>query len=329
MCTALVLSQKQGETFFGRNMDLEYNFNQSVHIVPRGYECENVVTGEKLNTKYAIIAMGTLMEGHPMLADGANEKGLACAGLNFYGYACYEEKICKEKVNLAPHDIILWILANFEKVEDVKEAIQNINIVNAAFNKNTPIATLHWIVTDKSSKSIVIEKTREGLKVFDNPVGVLTNSPTFDWHLTNLRQYMYLTPEQPQDTKWNKATLTPLGQGIGTAGMPGDFSTTARFIRAAFIKSHIPNSNNTTSTISEFFHILSNVAMISGTVITPEGKMDITQYTSCIDLKAGIYYYSTYNSHRIIAIDMNKENLNSSEIKSFPYLNELEIINQN
>lgn len=329
MCTALTLTSKDGYHFFGRNMDLEYNFNQSVVLVPRNFPWKNVVTGESNKSKYAVMGMGTIMENHPLFADGFNEKGLACAGLNFPNYSYYEENTVDGKINLGPYDLILWILSNFEKVSEVKNALNNINIVAKQFAPYAPLPTLHWIVYDTNDECIVIEKTCDKFAVYDNNVGVLANSPTFDWHITHLGIYSGLKSTQPENTNWHKQELKPVGQGLGLMGIPGDFYPTSRFVRAAYLKSHAAFLDNRDSTISEFFHILNNVAMVGGSVVTPDGKNDITLYTSCMCQEEGVYYYNTYNNNQINAISMFKEDLDASELKVFNYIDEQGLNYQN
>lgn len=329
MCTALSLKTKDGSYLFGRNMDLEYGFNQSVHLVPRNFTYKNVVTNNTENIKYAIIGMATIIDNHPMFADGMNEKGLACAGLNFPEYAHYEDSPVEGKNNLPPHDIILWILGNFETVKEVKKAFENVEIVARTINEQTALATLHWIVTDTHGESIVIEKTKEKLKVYDNNLGTLTNSPTFDWHMTNVKQYIRCTSKYPENEIWGKEELKPLSRGYGGFGLPGDFSTSSRFVRISFLKSRIDEVENGVKGISDFFHFLNNVAVPKYAVLTEKEITDITQYTSCMCQSSGIYYYNTYNNRRINAVDMKKENLDCDKIKNFSYLDEMDINYQN
>ncbi len=329
MCTGLTLKTKDGYHLFGRSMDLEYAFNQAPHLVPRNFTYTNVVDNTTHKTKYAIIGMATSINNHPLFAEAFNEKGLGCAGLNFPGYAHYEEEVKEEKVNLGVYDVILYILSNFEKVEQVKEAIKNVNIVNKEFQRGLQVPTLHWIVSDKYGNCIVIEKTKDEFKIFDNEIGVLTNSPTFDYHITNLRQYIGLQNINPSEVKWSDLELKPLGQGVGMVGVPGDFSPPSRFVRTSFLKSNINLKFDEMDSIKEFFHILANVSMVSGSVVTPEGKNDITQYISCMNQDKGIYYYKTYNNNRINAVDMHKEDLDRSDMKIFEYLDKQDINYQN
>ncbi len=328
MCTALSIKSNNGNNFFGRNMDLEYNFNQSVIVIPRNYRYENKVTESMTGGKYAIIGMGSVIDNHAAMADGMNEKGLACAGLNFAGYAYYEKEPVEGKVNIAPYDFILWVLFNHETIDEVKEAINNIELVDVPLNENYPVPTLHWMIVDKTGKSIVVEKTKNKFAIYDNTVGVLANNPTFDWHLTNLNEYIGLTEKHPRETRWCNQELKPLGVGAGTRGIPGDFASVSRFIRIAFIKSRMPEVDDESAT-SQFLHMLDYVAMVKGGAMTAEGKEDFTLYSSCMNQEKGIYYYKTYNNNRINAIDMNKEDLNGREVKLFPYLTNQDINYQN
>ena len=220
------------------------------------------------------------------------------------------------------------MLANHETVDEVKDAIKDLELVKVPINEKTPLPTLHWMIVDKTGKSIVVEKTKEKFAVHDNTVGVMTNNPTFDWHITNLNEYMYITPNHPKDVKWSNQELTPLGVGAGTLGIPGDFESVSRFVRIAYLKSKFPVSEDLLSGISQFFHMLNNVAMPRGAVIS-EGSDDITLYSSCMCQQKGIYYYSTYNNNGVSAVDMNKEDLDGKEIKRFEYLDKLNIIYQN
>lgn len=329
MCTALTLKTKEGYHLFGRNMDLDYNFDQSVILVPRGFCYTNIATGKAVKSKYAILGMGTIMDKHPMFAEAFNEKGLACAGLNFEGYADWEKELAEGKINIAPSDFILWIVSSFESIKELTPVLDDVCIVEKSLNEYTPIPTLHWIVTDREGDCLVIEKTKDGLRVFTNKVGVLTNSPTFDWHITNLSQYLGLSTHQPKEIKWGDEPLKLLGVGAGAQGLPGDFLSTSRFVKAAFLRDNVAFGNDTYSGIVEFFRILNNVAMVRGSVVTNHQKYDITQYTSCMCLEKGVYYYTTYNNLQINAIDMNKEDLDSTDLKIFPYRDELVIRYEN
>ena len=325
MCTGLALETKDGLHLFGRNMDIEYSFNQSIIFIPRNFKCVNKSNKKELTTKYAVLGMGTIFDDYPTFADGMNEKGLGCAGLNFPVYVSYSKEDIEGKTNIPVYNFLLWVLANFSSVEEVKEALKNANIVDIPISENIPNTTLHWMISDITGKSIVVEQTKEKLNVFDNNIGVLTNSPTFDWHVANLNQYVSLRYNQVPESKLGDQSLTALGQGTGLVGLPGDFTPASRFIRVAFLRDAMIKNDKDSIDLIEFFHILNNVAMVRGSTRTVEEKSDLTQYTSCMCLEKGIYYYNTYENNQINAIDMNKENLDGNEIKTYKYNKTLSI----
>ena len=325
MCTGLALETKDGLHLFGRNMDIEYSFNQSIIFIPRNFKCVNKSNKKELTTKYAVLGMGTIFDDYPTFADGMNEKGLGCAGLNFPVYVSYSKEDIEGKTNIPVYNFLLWVLANFSSVEEVKEALKNANIVDIPISENIPNTTLHWMISDITGKSIVVEQTKEKLNVFDNNIGVLTNSPTFDWHVANLNQYVGLRYNQVPEFKLGDQSLTALGQGTGLVGLPGDFTPASRFIRVAFLRDAMIKNAKDSIDLIEFFHILNNVAMVRGSTRTVEEKSDLTQYTSCMCLEKGIYYYNTYENNQINAIDMNKENLDGNEIKTYKYNKTLSI----
>lgn len=325
MCTGLALETKDGLHLFGRNMDIEYSFNQSIIFIPRNFKCVKRSNKKELTTKYAVLGMGTIFDDYPTFADGMNEKGLGCAGLNFPIYVSYSKEDIEGKTNIPVYNFLLWVLANFSSVEEVKEALKNANIVDIPISENIPNTTLHWMISDITGKSIVVEQTKEKLNVFDNNIGVLTNSPTFDWHVANLNQYVSLRYNQVPEFKLGDQALTALGQGTGLVGLPGDFTPASRFVRVAFLRDAMIKNDKDSIDLIEFFHILNNVAMVRGSTRTIEEKSDLTQYTSCMCLEKGIYYYNTYENNQINAIDMNKENLDGNEIKTYKYNKTLSI----
>ena len=329
MCTALTLATSENNVFFGRNMDLAYQFNQRVIFLPVNYQLQDKVTGQPITNHTAIVGMGTIIDHHVTFADAMNSKGLGCAGLNFQGYAYFEKEPVEGKRNIPPYDFIQWALSNYQTVEEVKDAIKGIELVDIPINSQTPVPFLHWMLTDQSGASIVVERTIEGIKVYDNPVHVMTNNPTFAWHLTNLNEYLYLSPEHHKKTVWSNKELQSLGIGSGTLGIPGDFASVSRFVRIAYLRAHMPKIDGDEKAMSQFFNMLDYVKMVKGGVSTEDGIEDMTIYSSCMNLNRGIYYYRTYDNSRISAIDMTKVNTESTEVVSFSYLTEQDIKYQN
>ena len=315
MCTALGFKTDFG-CFFGRNMDLSYSFNQSPIFLNKGFHYLDPVTNKTVALNRSIIGMGTVIDNHPALAEGMNCDRLGCAGLNFSRYAYYEKNTVDGKINLAPYDFILYILSNFSSVTEIKENLPSIELVSIPINKDTPIATLHWMICDRTGASIVVERTKSGLICYDNPVGVMTNDPPFDWHLTNLNEYIKISPFDCNPTAWSNHQLKGLGVGNGALGLPGDFESVSRFVRAAFLRANLPQMDNENEAISLFFHILDNVAMPKGSVIVEGNRASYTLYSSCMNLDKGIYYFRTYQNSRISAINMNNV---TTDVMRFDY----------
>ena len=210
MCTCLKLNTS--DYYFGRNLDLEYRFNERVVITPRNY-LFNLKNKEKFHTKYAIIGMATVVEQYPLYADAANEKGLCMAGLYFPENAIYKEEK-NEYINLAPFELLPWILGNFESVSEIKEILSKVNITNKTFSDKIPNTQLHWMISDKN-ESIVLEQMEDGLKIYDNPYEVMTNNPPFNYHLININNYMNVSAKMPENQFAKDLKLKGYGQGMG------------------------------------------------------------------------------------------------------------------
>ena len=312
MCTCLKLKTK--DYYFGRNLDLEYRFDEKVVITPRNYAFD-LKNNEKLYTKHAIIGMATVFDKYPLYAEAANEKGLCMAGLYFPENAVYKE----EKngcINLAPFELIPWFLGNFESISEIRKILDNINITNIKFNDKFPNTQLHWMISDKN-ESIVLEQMEDGLKIYDNPYEVMTNNPPFNYHLVNINNYMNVSAKMPENQFAKGLKLKGYGQGMGMIGLPGDVTPTSRFVRVVFNKFNSCPCNSEEESISQFFHILDSVSMIKGTVITESDNLDMTTYSSCINASKGIYYFKTYYNNQINAISMNEENKIKNELSVF------------
>ena len=191
-----------------------------------------------------------------------------------------------------------------------------------------PLTELHWIISD-SERSVTLEAVKEGIRLYDNKVGVLTNSPCFDMHMLNLNNFMSLSADEPKNTFSNKAELNIYSRGMGAIGMPGDVSSMSRFVRAAFVKLNSVSPATEAESVNQFFHILRSVEMQRGCVRLAPGIYDITVYTSCCNTDKGIYYYSTYDNSQINAVDMHREDLNSDKLISYPLNKEPIVMLQN
>ena len=309
MCTAATYKTK--DFYFGRTLDYEFSYGDEVTITPRNYVF-NFREKEKIETHYAIIGMAYVTENYPLYYDAINEKGLGMAGLNFVGNAYYREKV-EGKDNIAQFEFIPWILSQCASVAEAKQLIEKINLTNVQFNEKLPLAQLHWIISD-SNESITVESVKEGIKVYPNPVGVLTNNPSFNQQKFELNKYMQLSSKSPENRFSKELNLEKYSRGMGAIGLPGDLSSQSRFVRVAFVKMNSKSSDTEEESVSQFFHILNSVDQQRGCCELDDGKYEITIYTSCCNASKGIYYYTTYNNHQITAIDMNKEELESENL---------------
>ena len=323
MCTAITYKTKN--TYFGRTLDIECSYGEEVVVTPRNFLFRFRHTGAQ-KSHYAIIGMGTVRDDYPLYYEAANEHGLGMAGLRFADNACYFS-LQEGKENVSPFEFIPWILGRCKNVEEARECISFLNLCSTPFSHNLPLAPLHWMIADKE-ESIVVESVADGLKIYDNPVGVLTNNPPFSYHLLHLCDYMMLSKEPPI-THLGKDYLMPYSRGMGAMGLPGDFSSASRFVHAAFVRENAVSDADEPSSVSQFFHILGSVEHIRGCVLLEDGKYEITAYTSCINLSRGIYYYTTYDNRCISAVHMHKCDLEDVELCRFSLQKEQKITWQN
>ena len=324
MCTAITYKTK--DFYFGRTLDYEISYGDEVTITPRNYEF-NFRHKQNIKNHYAIIGMAYVTENYPLYYEAVNEKGLGIAGLNFVGNAQYNKKI-KGKDNITQFEFIPWILSQSTTVKEAKKLIEKINFLDEPFSTNLPLAQLHWIISD-SIESITVEAVKDGIKIYENPVGVLTNNPTFDKQMFELNNYMNLSTKSPKNTFAKSLDLDKYSRGMGAIGLPGDLSSQSRFIRAAFVKLNSVSKEEEKESVSQFFHILNSVEQQRGCCELDDGIFEITISTSCCNASKGIYYYTTYDNHQITAIDMHKENLNSENLIIYPLIKDEQIKMQN
>lgn len=313
MCTCFTLTNQ--DFYFGRNLDLDSSFGEQVIITPRNYPFHFLHQSD-LKNHYALIGMATDIDGTPLYAEAANEKGLAMAGLQFSGNAIYFPAQ-DGKENIAPFEIIPWILGQCSKVKEARSLLENANIIDTPFRPNVPNSPLHWILADKN-ECIVIESVKDGLKIYEDPIGVLTNNPPFDFHVLNLQQYLNITKEYPDNRFSSDLDLKPYAVGMGAKGLPGDASSTSRFIQTAFLKHNLYTDGSQVDSVQQFFRVLQHVSMIKGSVMTEQQTMDYTLYSCCIDVTRGIYYYTTHENSQICKVDMASQNLEGNSPIIYP-----------
>ncbi len=321
MCTAATL--KTNNFYFGRTLDNEFSYFEEVTVVPRNFVI-NLRHLKPLNEHYAIIGMAYNKDNFPLFYDATNEKGLSVAGLNFVGNAHYNE--CgEEKLNVAQFELIPFILGQCATVDEAESLIKTISIVKTPFSADLPVAQLHWLIADKT-RSITLESTKEGINIYENPLGVLTNNPPFPEQLENYKKYDYLSSEDKSRTSFED--LRYYSKGTGAIGLPGDLSSASRFVRVAFAKANSVCKDTEEESVAQFFRVLGSVFQTRGSNKTEYG-LEITLYTSCCNADKGIYYYTTYENPQISAVNMNNEDLNSSELIRYPLILKNNIYTQN
>lgn len=310
MCTAV--SFLSSDHYFGRNLDLEYSYQESVVITPRNYPLRfrNAKTPK---THYAMIGAGIVREDYPLYYDATNEYGLSMAGLNFPGNAVYDGVA---SYTAAPFELIPWVLSQCKNTEEALVLLKNTALAPIRFSSSLPVTDLHWMVSDKE-KSITVEPEKGGLMIRENPVCVLTNNPPFSYHLHNLKNYMKLSENDPENTFAPQLDLQPCSRGMGALGMPGDLSSQSRFIRAAFTLWHSVRPPEEDAAVNQFFHILGAVCQQEGCVRAGD-HFEKTVYSSCCNTNRGIYYYTTYDNRQIRAVHLMHEDLNSERIVAYP-----------
>ena len=324
MCTAVSFLSKNH--YFGRNLDLEYSYIETVAITPRNYPFK-FRKKDTLETHYAMIGIAYVHEDYPLYYDATNEKGLSMAGLNFPKYADYKPE-ASEKDNIAPFEFIPWILGQCATITEAQTLLERLNLLEEHYSRELPLSPLHWMIADRNS-SIVVESVKEGLKIYENPVGVLTNSPTFDMQLFQLNNYMSLSPKAPQNHFSPDLNLQRYSNGMGAIGMPGDWSSQSRFVKAVFTKMNSVCGDSENENVSQFFHILGSVEHQRGCVDMGDNLYEITIYSSCCNTDKAIYYYRTYENNQITAVDMHREDLDGTQVISYPLLKDSEIKWQN
>lgn len=324
MCTAATYRTK--DFYFGRTLDYEFSYGEEITVTPRNYPFSFRYLPEK-REHYAIIGMAHVEEDYPLYYDAVNEKGLGMAGLNFVRNAVYGE-VREGKENVAVFELIPYILSQCENTEEARELLGKIQITDTRFREQLPNGRLHWIIADEK-EAITVESVTEGLKIYENAPGVLTNNPPFPMQMFQLNNYMQLSSRQPENLFSDRLSLETYSRGMGALGLPGDLSSASRFVRVAFTKLHARSGEGEADSVGQFFHILGSVEQTRGCCELENGKYEITIYTSCCNATKGIYYYTTYTNRQITAVDMHREKLDGTELIRYPMLEEEQIRLQN
>ncbi len=314
MCTAL--SFPGFVHCFGRNLDLEHSYGESVAITPRSFPF--VFGAEPLPHHHAMIGMAHMAQGFPLYYEATNEHGLSAAGLNF-PQSCVYRPHRDGKINIASFQLIPWLLGRCATLDEARAALETVHITAESFAPQFPATPLHWLVADKTG-ALVVESTADGLQIYENDTRVLTNEPPFPFHLANLQQYACLTPEEPAAPTFSR--------GMGSHGLPGGLDSASRFVRAVFTARHALPGVSEAETVSQFFRILDVVAQTRGCCHLSGEDYEETLYSSCCT-DSGVYYYTTATNRSLTAVDMRRENLDGETVVSYPLQTALQVQRQN
>jgi choloylglycine hydrolase len=315
-CTGISLKTDDGAAIRGRTLEFGFPMQSKVLVVPAGKEFSGTLPdggkGLTFTSRYAFIGANAL--GLPAILDGLNDQGLSVGLFYFPGYAKYTPVTDQNKSHaIAPQEFGLWALANFATVDEVREAVKTIVVVpTPAPGLGSPqgaVAGAHFFLQDKSGKSIVVEPVDGTLKVHDAPLGVMTNAPTYDWHMANLANYLNLSPNDIEQVKLGSVTIPAFGSGAGMLGLPGDFTPPSRFVRAAMFSQTAAPNKTADSAVLAVFHILNQFDIPEGSVVNAavgQPTDEITEWTSVADLKNLRWYFRTHKDQSIRMVDLKQ-----------------------
>ncbi|ANK60193.1 penicillin acylase [Loigolactobacillus backii] len=309
MCTSLTYKNANDDWFLARTMDFGFELGGRPVAIPRRHHFTSDASAEGFTTNYGFVGAGRNLNGY-ILVDGVNEKGVGAAAL-YFNESVYADQPQNGATNLASHEVLNWILGNVASIPDLKKKFEKVNIMAVPNSLLKIVVPLHWIVADNTGASVVIEQQADGVKIIDNPVGVMANSPEFDWHLKNLNNYVQLNPALHSAKSYGTLVANGFGAGTGALGLPGDYTSVSRFIRTAFTRQHTEVAKDTDAAINTLTHILNNVEIPKGLKIQADGDFDYTQYRGYMNLATPTFYMQPYADQTITKVKLTEELLNS------------------
>ena len=310
-CTGITLKSKDNATIVARTMDWSgAEMNNMYTVVPRGHAQQSLLPDGTMNGLSFISLYGyagLAVEQPEFIIDGTNEAGLSAALFYFPNYGEYQEYNESDKdISLADFQVVSWILSRFSSIDQVKAAINNVRIINV----DPSASTVHWRITEPNGRQVVMEIVNGVPNFYENEIGILTNSPGFKWHTTNLNNYVNLHPGGAGPTAFGPINLRAFGAGSGFLGLPGDFTPPSRFVRAAFLKTYSLQQDTANKAVEQSFHILNNFDVPLGVQFAvgkaPNDMPSATQWTISTDLANRVIYYHTMYNRTIRSIDLKE-----------------------
>lgn len=327
-CTAITLNAEDGSTIQARTQEWgAFDLRSQVMKVSQDVEFTGTTPdgqqGFQWEAKYGAVGINAV--DLPVFIDGVNEEGLTVAVLYMPGFAQFQDYDATQASNtIAATDLPMWMLTTQNSIDDIKTELPKLNVVDVkipSFGNISP--PIHFLVTDSEGKTVVIEYTNGKLDIYDNEVGVMTNSPSFPWHLTNLRNYVGLQPESVSAKQVGDMTVNPIGVGSGMLGLPGDFTPPSRFIRAAALRNTVVDLDDGYRAVTESFRILDNFNIPLGSTTAREqlptdGTLGSTQWTTAVNTTTMNYYYHTMNNRALRKISVNDIDFTQGDITFYP-----------
>lgn len=322
-CTGICLTAQDGSTVAARTVEWAATPMQCGYVVaPRGHSHQSYTPDGADGMIYKSVYgyVGIYTEYEPFVVEGVNEAGLS-AGLFFFpGYGDYKayNPATKDKT-LCDMQFVSWVLSQFSSIEQVMDEIRRIDLVTL----NSKIGAVHWRITQPDGRMVVLEVVAGVPHFYENKLGVITNAPGFQWHLTNLNNYVNLVPGSAADNNIKPGiTLKPLGHGSGMLGLPGDFTSPSRFVRATFFQTTAPVLATGFDTVVQAFHIMNNFDIPIGSQHLrkdiPKGLPSATQFTAVSDLKEMKFYYRTAWNSNIRCLDLMSIDFHKIKYQSHP-----------
>ena len=312
MCTAVFSGGEY--PLLGRTLDLERSYGEGIVVTPRAFPWRYRYS-ESSAEGNAMIGVACLHGGVPLYFDAVNECGLAMAALNFPRSAVYRAGRAGKR-NLASYELIPWILSHCTTVGGAEDALSEINVTGDSVSEALPATPLHWIVADRE-RSVTVEATEEGIRLYENVFGVLTNEPPFPYHAARVAELRQVTDAVPENRLLPGIELPVFSGGLGAVGLPGDWSSPSRFLRAVFLSEKTVRGETPEEEISRLLHVLSAVSQPCGCARTGDGLPIRTVYTAVADLTGGCYYFTTYENRTVRAVSLFGELLDGAEPRFF------------
>lgn len=318
MCTSLSLEVLDGSKFLARTMDFAFELNGRPTFLPEQYQWISSYDKKAYVADYAIVGTGAKYGNNYMVADGFNEYGLSAAELYFANAAKYEKKPVEGEINLVAEEFILWALGNNKSIEDLKENLKKVHLIESDRGVMQANQPLHWIFSDATGATYILEPEGNGLTLQEDKVGVLTNTPDYNWHKTNLANYLGAQTTNFGAKKFGNQEVIPLGQN-GTFRLPGGYTAVDRFVRTAFIREVTETPKDNQQAVNTILHMLDSVTIPKGVNIKGNGEASYTQYQTVLDLTNLVMYFVPYDNRTVYSVKMTNDLIkNQKEPKEFP-----------